>query len=175
MWSMIIENCPGRLGVTIADGPVRAVQLRAGPPRHVCRDVKSPEVTREEMGVFGGSQKLDKYSPWSLGSRDHCMTVTPTWSSLHLQGKLCVLFIEATVWSKHFLGHVLDCRIRVRVKCSLWPDPGQGLERSSTHSQVPFKGSSHASEMQLTHVGWSLQASPPFIQKHFLPLDSGLL
>lgn len=64
--------------MTIADGTVRAAQLRAGPPHHVRRDVESPGVTREEMGVLGGSQKLDKYSPWSLGSRGHHrMTVAP--------------------------------------------------------------------------------------------------
>lgn len=61
--------------MTIAGVTVRAVQLRAGLPHHVCRDVESPGVTREEMRVFGGSQKLDKYSPWLLGFRDHCMTV----------------------------------------------------------------------------------------------------
>lgn len=64
---MIIESCPGRLSVTIADSSVRVVQLGAHSPLHVCRDMENPEVTREVMEVFGDSQKLGKYSPCSLG------------------------------------------------------------------------------------------------------------
>ena len=72
---MIVKNCPGRL--EIANGPMIVVQLEAGPLNHVCKDKESPMVTSTETGVFRVSQMLDKYSPWSLESRDHYMTITP--------------------------------------------------------------------------------------------------
>lgn len=50
--------------MTIDDTPMRVVQLGAGPLNHVSREMESPEVTREEIGVFWGSQKLYKYCSW---------------------------------------------------------------------------------------------------------------
>lgn len=49
---MIGENGPERVEVTIADSLMRVVQLGAGPLNHICRDMKSLEVTREERDIF---------------------------------------------------------------------------------------------------------------------------
>lgn len=49
---MIGENGPERLEVTIADSLMRVVQLGAGPLSHICRDMKSLEVTKEERVIF---------------------------------------------------------------------------------------------------------------------------
>lgn len=83
----------------------------------------------EKKGTsFGGSRKLSfKYYPWSLDSGD-CNRTTMLrqthWLFLHLQGECCVLFIQVIIWSKNFLGHDLDYRIRVQVKCCLWNELG---------------------------------------------------
>lgn len=71
------------------------MQLGAGPLNHVCRDVESPEVTREEMGVFWGSQKLDTRCPQSWDSRDHNMTGglrLTHWLQLYFQGEFFFFF-----------------------------------------------------------------------------------
>lgn len=73
------------------------VQLGAGPLNHVCRDKESPMVTSTETGVFRVSQKLDKYSPWSLESRDRYVTVTPADTLIKFtftRGALCFIYLN---------------------------------------------------------------------------------
>lgn len=92
---MIVKNCPGRL--EIANGPMIVVQLGAGPLNHVCRDKEGTMVTSTETGVFRVSQKLDKYSPWSLEARDHYMTITPADTLIKFtftRGALCFIYLN---------------------------------------------------------------------------------
>lgn len=90
--------------MTDAHGCMRVVQLGAGSLNHVCRGKESPEMTRAEVGVFGGPQKLDVYFPWSLDSGDHHMTIILSDDTLikfiFTRGILCFICLNESLVKK---------------------------------------------------------------------------